>query len=144
MWQTCNQSVLTKTKFFVISSLTSARSDWNRAMWSAPDSRATVSKLRPMWIMTSVLCWSYGFMSDVRNRRSSRTHGRLYGIGGTAWWFPGHHKHTEMLFTASASACCFTAMTLLVRQQERHPDCCSNSKGSTLGTHSLTWSTLKN
>jgi len=86
-------TVLTKTKFFAISSLTSARSDWNRAMWSAPDSRAIVSKLRPMWIMTSVLCWSYGLISDTRNRRSSRTHGRLYGVGGTAWWLPGH-THT--------------------------------------------------
>lgn len=53
-----------------------------RPIWSAPDSKATVRRLSPMWIITSVLWRSKGLVREIRNRNNSRTQGKPYGSKG--------------------------------------------------------------
>lgn len=78
-----------------ISSLTRYKRELYRPIWSAPDSSATDSRLRPMWIITSVLWRSKGLVSEIRNRNNSRTHGKPYGNNGpepTSY----HHKNSDI------------------------------------------------
>ena len=65
-----------------MSSLTRCSRELNAGTWSAPDSRATVRRLRPMCTITSVLCLSRGLVREMRKRNNSRTQGRPYGTGG--------------------------------------------------------------